>query len=122
MPEGRQLGAILLSASGLVILLLGATWARWHSPQSFWSKEQAAEYTSAWRELKAAATSKTRLPDAASDPTLSAAQARFDAIKTKLDHARTLNDHTGTALIVTGVGLIVAGGLLYRSSNKTADE
>jgi hypothetical protein len=122
MPDGRQIAAILLSAVGVVLLVLGVTWTRWHSPQTFWSNEQATEYTSAWRELKAAATSKTRLPDAKSDPKLAAAQARFDAIKTQLDHARTLNDHTGTALIVTGVGLIVAGGLLYRSGNKTADE
>jgi hypothetical protein len=122
MPAGRQFTTIILSAVGIVLLVLGVTWGRWHSPQTFWSKEQAAEYTSAWRELKAAATSKTRIPDAKSDPKLAAAQARFDAIKTKLDHARTLNDHTGTALIVAGIGLILAAGLLYRSNNKTADE
>jgi hypothetical protein len=122
MPPGRQITTILLSAVGTALLVLGATWARWHSPQTFWSKAQAAEYTSAWRELKAAATGRGRVPGQQSDPKLAAAQARFDAIKTELDHARTLNDYTGTALIVTGIGLIVAGGLLYRSSNKAADE
>jgi hypothetical protein len=122
MPAGRQIATILLFSVGVVLLVLGVTWSRWHSPQTFWSKEQAAEYTSAWRDLKAAATGRGRVPGQQSDPKLAAAQARFDAIKTELDRARTLNDYTGAALIITGVGLIVAGGLLYRSSNKTADE
>jgi hypothetical protein len=122
MPDGRQIAVILLSAMGIILLVLGVTWKQWHSPQTLWSKEQAAEYTDAWRALKAAATSGIRAGDPNSDPKLAAAQARFDAIKAKLDHARTLNDHTGTALIVTAIGLIVGAGLLYRSNSKPADQ
>ena len=120
MPDGRQIAVILLSAIGILLLVLGMTWKQWHSPQTFWSKEQAAEYTDAWRALKVAATSGVRAADPNSDPKLAAAQARFDAIKTRLDHARTFNDHTGTALIVTAIGLIVGAGLLYRSNSKPA--
>jgi len=121
MPSGRQIAAVLLLTIGVVLLLLGVTWKHWHSPTSFWSKEQAAEYTDAWRALKATATSGMRAGDPNSNPKLAAAQARFDAIKSKLEHARTLNDYSGTALIVTAIGLIAGAGLLYRSSDKAAD-
>jgi hypothetical protein len=121
MPDGRQITAILLLATGAVLLVLGVTWNHWHSPQTFWSKEEATEYTDAWRALKAAATSGIRAADPKSDPKLAAAQARFDTIKAKLDHARTLNDHAGTVLTAVGIGLIIGGGLLYRSTSKPAD-
>jgi hypothetical protein len=118
MPSGRSIAVILLSTIGVVLLLLGVTWKHWYPPQSIWSKEQAAEYTDAWRALMAVATSGVRAGDPDSNPKLAAAQSRFDAIKTKLDHARTLNDYTGTALIVTAITLIAAAGLVYRSNTE----
>src|SRR4051794_30312636 len=110
MPAGRKIAVILLLTFGVILLALGLTWKHWHSPQNFWSKEQATEYTDAWRALKVVATSGQRAGDPNSNPKLAAAQARFDAIKSKLDHARTMNDYSGTALIVTAIGLITFGG------------
>src|SRR3954453_14666235 len=118
MPSGRQIAVILLLTAGVGLLLLGLTWKHWQPPQSLWSKEQATEYTEAWRALKVVATSGLRPGDPNSNPKLAAAQERFAAIKSKLEHARTLNDYTGTGLIVTAIGLIVGSGLLYRSSSK----
>jgi hypothetical protein len=120
MASGRQIAVTLLLTIGAVLLLVGATWKYWHSPQSFWSRQQAAEYTEAYRALKVAATSGVRPGDPDSSPKLATAQARFAAIKSELDHARTLNDYTGTALIVGAIGLITGGGLLYRSSIEAA--
>jgi hypothetical protein len=113
MPSGRQIAVILFSIIGIVVVLLGMTWKHWHSPQNSWSKEQAAEYTDAWRALKIVATSGVRPGDPKSNPKLAAAQARFDTIKSKLDHARTFNDHAGAVLII--IGAAVLAGVIFIS-------
>src|SRR3954465_7424252 len=118
MTSGRSIVIVLLLTVGVIFLLLGATWKHWHPPQSVWSKEQAAEYTNAWHELKMAATSGVRPGDPNSNPKLAAAQARFDSIKTQLEHARTINDYTGTALIGAAIGLIASSALIYRSNQE----
>jgi hypothetical protein len=112
MPSGRQIALILFAAIGITLVLLGVTWRYWHSPQSYWSKEQAAEYTDAWRALKVVATSGIRPGDPKSNPKLAAAQDRFDAIKSKLDHARTRNEYAGTALTVAGI-IVLAGTIFF---------
>jgi hypothetical protein len=102
MVGGRQIVTVLSLIVGIVLLLLGATWKYWHSPQMLWSKEQATEYTDAWQALKVAATSGQRRADPATDPKLAAAQARYDTIKAKLDRAIAFNDYTGTTLATVG--------------------
>lgn len=115
----RRVIVFLLSLSGTALLVLGATWSHWHSPQMLWSREQANEYTDAWRALKAAATSGLRPADPKTDPKLAAAQARFDAISAKLQRARAYNDYTATVLCVFGVALALAGGWFHWSRDRS---
>jgi hypothetical protein len=121
MPIGKQIVIIVLLIVGVVLLLLGATWKHWHSPQMMWSKEQATEYTSAWLALKGAATSGLRGADP-KDPKFIAAQERYNAIKTKLDRAIAFNDNTGTALVAVGAVIIVICGWLLWSQRQSSNE
>src|SRR5947209_10915809 len=95
----RRVTVFISLTAGVALIILGATWKYWHSPQILWSAEQATEYTDAWRALKVAATSGVRRPDPSTDPKLAAAQARFDAINTKLEHAKALNSYAGLILV-----------------------
>jgi hypothetical protein len=101
----RKVLVVTALLAGLVLIVLGATWKYWHSPQSLWSKEQATEHSAAWRNLKITATSGVRRGDAATDPKLAAAQARFDKINSELEHAKTMHSYAG--LIFIAVGIIV---------------
>jgi hypothetical protein len=114
MANGRQIAILLSLVIGIALVALGATWKLWHSPQMLWSKEQATEYSDAWRALKVAATSGLRRADPATDPKLAAAQARYDSIKSKLDRAVAYNDYTGTMIAAVGaVMTVVFGWLLW---------
>jgi hypothetical protein len=93
---------------GVVLVGLGATWRYWISPQTFWTAEQAKEYTDAWIALKSAATSGVRRADPKSDQNVAAAQARFDKSQAALDKAVGLRDHAGTYLSVAGCCLVIA--------------
>jgi hypothetical protein len=104
MANGRQIAILLSLVIGIALVALGATWKLWHSPQMLWSKEQATEYSDAWRALKVAATSGLRRAD----------QARYDSIKSKLDRAVAYNDYTGTMIAAVGaVMTVVFGWLLW---------
>lgn len=120
MPAARRTATVFSLIVGVIVMLLGATWKYWHSPETLWSPEQAKEYTTAWRDLKAAATSGVRVPDPAHDPKLVAAQARFDAIKIQLDHARAMNDYTGPAMIAAGAVIIAISARLLLSETSSA--
>jgi hypothetical protein len=119
MTDVRQVGAVVLLIVGVAVVALGATWKYWHSPQSLWSREQANEYTEAWRTLKIAATSGVRPGDPKTDPKLAAAQARFDAIKAKLDSAIAVHEHTGMVLTAAGAAIVIAGAWLLWSRARS---
>jgi hypothetical protein len=111
----RQSFVVALLVAGIALVLLGATWSYWHTPQMLWSPEQAKEYNEAWRALKATATGGVRRGDPNTDPKLAAAQARFDAIDKKLELAKAANSRCGLILVAAGALLIAVSIWLYSS-------
>jgi hypothetical protein len=108
--------------SGVVLLLLGATWKYWHSPKSVWTKEEAHEYSEAARLLKLSATSRRVRGDVETDPKLAAAQARYDAIQAKLDRAIAFHDYAGVGMAALGAAITaVATWLLWLRSKSAAN-
>jgi hypothetical protein len=120
MADRKQIVGVVGLISGIGLFILGATWTYWRSPQHLWTRQQANEYTDAWRALKIAATGGIRPADPGNNVKLAEAQARFDAIKAKLDRATVIHEHTGTALV--GVGAVIAAACVWYLVTRNRSE
>ncbi len=118
MESSRKVIAVVVLVAGVTLTILGITWKHWRSPQMLWTRQQAIEYTDAWRALKVTATSGLQPGDPKNDPKLAAAKARYDAIKSKLDQAIAVDDHSGTVLIAVGVATTAIGAWLLLPKNR----
>lgn len=114
MPR-RALG-ILVSVIGVGLVGVGLSRYLLSPPQSYWSDQQAEEYTAAALELKAVATRPDRPPSGVDDPALAAAQARFDKVRADLERATQRRDYFGMLLGAIGMVLVVAGVGIYLSA------
>lgn len=118
----RRILAILFVLLGVGMIGLGATLKTLIPPKSFWSDEQAREYTEASLALKSAATRPDRRMDQAEDPQLASAQARFNKIKRDLDGAIQRRDYGGMLLAGGGVALLFAGAAIYAIGGSAKPE
>jgi hypothetical protein len=109
----RRLASGVLLLIGLLLLILGATWKHFYSPQSYWTAEQAKEYAEAQVALKAVATSGVRRTSELDDPKLAEARARFEKSAAELERAVAARQWSG--LVIGGVGIVAvaAGIFLY---------
>jgi hypothetical protein len=104
---------------GAVLLAAGIGAKRFFPPQSYWSDEKAHEYVAASTSLKTIATGSIRVPSPASNPSLAAAQERFDRIQAELDRAVARRNYTTVALEAGGAVLSAVGVALFLRGKVT---
>ena len=108
---GRMMLAICLVLFGISLIVLGVTWNRWFPAKSYWTTEQAKEYTTAALALKEAADSKTRRRGEPDPPELVAAQARWDKIHSQLAQSQSSRSRSQILVLAVGGVCTVAGGV-----------
>jgi hypothetical protein len=103
--------------AGLVLVGLGMSWNRLRPASSYWTNEQAAEYTAAQSALHSMAHNHGNVDEAHSAEFL-AAKVRYAKIGGALESARSSQSRTGTILIALGIiSVITASGLHYRGKS-----
>jgi hypothetical protein len=108
-----------LLLAGLVLVGLGMSWNRVRPSSSYWTKDQAAEYTAAQSALHSMAHNHGNVDEAHSAEFL-AAKERYTKIGGALESARNSQSHTGTILTALGIiSLVSAIVLHYRGQSAT---
>jgi|SRR3954452_10991471 hypothetical protein len=97
---------------GLVLVALGYEWNRVLPASSYWSNEQAAEYTAAQSALHSMAHNHGNV-DAAHSQEFLAAKDRYTKISGDLESARSSQSRTGTILIALGIISVVTATVLH---------
>jgi hypothetical protein len=120
MSNGRQVAAVVLLVVGVFFIGLGSTWKFWYSPKTLWTRNDATEYTDAYRAMKFAAMSG-RKPAEPNDPKFAAAKARYDASKAKLDRAIAISDYAGTVLLAVGLVVTSVGAWLFSTRERSGN-
>jgi hypothetical protein len=102
---------------GLVLVALGYEWNRVLPARSYWSNEQAAEYTAAQSALHSMAHNHGNVDEAHSQEFL-AAKDRYTKISGELESARNSRGRIGTILIAVGViSVLSAATMHYRGQS-----
>jgi hypothetical protein len=95
------------------------SWNRIRPASSYWSNEQAAEYTAAQSALHSMAHNYGKVDEAHSAEFL-AAKERYTKISGALESARNSQSRTGTILIALGIISVISAAMLhYRGQPKT---
>jgi hypothetical protein len=98
--------------AGLVLVGLGIEWNRLRPASSYWTKEQAAEYSSAQSALHGMAHNHGRVDEAQSAEFL-AAKDRYTKISGQLESARNAQSGTSTLFIALGMISVVSATVLH---------
>jgi hypothetical protein len=106
------MACVALAAVGVLMVVVGIVWSRVTTPETFWTQDQAKEYS----EAKAAATHPTYDAQASSEERAAqreAAQQRLNQISGEFDRARFAYDRAGPLLVQFGLAAAVAFGIGY---------
>src|SRR3978361_2197021 len=98
--------------AGLVMVALGYEWNRVLPASTYWSNEQAAEYTAAQSALHSMAHNHGKVDEAHSQEFL-AAKDRYTKIGGELESARNSRGRIGTILIAAGVISVLSAVTLH---------
>src|SRR5215813_8046705 len=102
--------SILLA--GLVLVGIGMNWNHIRPASSYWSKEQAAEYTAAQSALHGMAHNHGNVDEAHSAEYL-AAKDRYTKITGDLQSAQNAQSRTGTVFMALGIMSVLAAIVLH---------
>ena len=98
---------------GLVLVGVGSQWNRLRPAASYWTAEQASEYTAAQTELHALSHNHEKGGGNAAAARFTAAKERFAKISGELEGARNSRGRTGTLFIAAGIISVLSAVTLH---------